>query len=107
MKYLIDEIYKSVRGLEPNPELVTGADVTLEGWIRTNRSSNKIGFIFLNDGSCFGGCQVVYEEEKLPDYAKISKLLTGCSVKVTGKLVITEGAKQPFEISASEVELLG
>ena len=45
MKYLIDEIYKSVRGLEPKDGLVSGADVTLEGWIRTTRSSNKIGFI--------------------------------------------------------------
>lgn len=107
MKFLVDEIYKSVRGQLPRAELVTGADVTLEGWIRTNRSSNKIGFISLSDGSCFGCCQIVYEEENLANYAEISKLLTGCAVKVSGKLVITEGAKQPFELNASEIELLG
>ena len=107
MKYLIDDIYKSVRGIAANDALVSGAEITLEGWVRTNRSSNKYGFLFINDGSCFGGCQVVYEADKLENYDDISKLLTGCSVKVTGKLVITEGAKQPFELNASEVTLLG
>ena len=107
MKYLIDDILKSVRGEKPDGSLAGGAEVTLEGWIRTNRSSNKIGFIALNDGSCFPNCQIVYEEDKVADYSAVTKLLTGCSVRVTGTLVITEGAKQPFEINASSVELLG
>ena len=107
MKYLINEIYGSVTGKKPVAELTSGAEVTVEGWIRTNRSSNKVGFISLNDGSCFSNCQVVYEEDKLGNYGEISKYLTGCAVSVTGALVITEGAKQPFEINASEVALLG
>ena len=106
-KYLFDEIYKSVKGLMPIDELVDGATVTVEGWIRTNRSNNKIGFISMNDGSCFSCVQIVYEEEKLSNYAEIAKLLTGCAVKVTGKLIITPEAKQPFEINATEAELLG
>ncbi|MBQ8395420.1 MAG: asparagine--tRNA ligase [Oscillospiraceae bacterium] len=106
-KYLIDEIYKSVKGLCPNDELTEGALVTVEGWIRTNRSNNKIGFISLNDGSCFSCCQIVYEDEKINNFADISKLLTGCAVKITGKLIITPEAKQPFEINATEAELLG
>ncbi len=106
-KYLFDEIYKSVRGVAPIDELVDGAVVTVEGWIRTNRSNNKIGFISMNDGSCFSCVQIVYEEEKLANFAEISKLLTGCAVKVTGKLIITPEAKQPFEINAIEAELLG
>ena len=106
-KYLFDEIYKSVKGLMPIDELVDGATVTVEGWIRTNRSNNKIGFISMNDGSCFSCVQIVYEEEKLSNYAEIAKLLTGCAVKVTGKLIITPEAKQPFEINATEAVLLG
>ena len=39
--------------------------VELEGWVRTNRDSGKLGFIALNDGSYFRNCQVVYLEEKL------------------------------------------
>lgn len=106
-KFLIDEIYKSVKGLNPNAELNDGAVVTVEGWIRTNRSNNKIGFISLNDGSCFSCCQIVYEDDKLSNYAEIAKLLTGCAVKITGRLIVTPGAKQPFEINADEAELLG
>ena len=106
-KYLFDEIYKSVKGVAPIDELVDGATVTVEGWIRTNRSNNKIGFISMNDGSCFSCVQIVYEEEKLANFAEISKLLTGCAVKITGKLIITPEAKQPFEINAIEAELLG
>ncbi len=106
-KYLVDEIYKSVKGLAANESLVDGATVTVEGWIRTNRSNNKIGFISLNDGSCFSCVQIVYEDEKISNFADISKLLTGCAVKITGKLILTPEAKQPFEINATEAELLG
>lgn len=107
VKFSIDEIFKSVKGLIPNVDLFDGAEVTVEGWIRTNRSNNKVGFISLNDGSCFSCCQVVYESDKIANYADISKLLTGCAVKITGRLLITPQAKQPFEINASQAELLG
>lgn len=106
-KYLIDEIYKSVKGLVPVEALTDGAVVTVEGWIRTNRSNNKVGFISLNDGSCFTCCQIVYESEKIGNYGEISKLLTGCAVRITGRLIITPEAKQPFEINADSAELLG
>ena len=106
-KFSLDQIYKSVKGLMPDENLTQGAIVTVEGWIRTNRSNNKIGFISLNDGSCFSCCQIVYEEEKLFNFEAISKLLTGCAVKITGTLVITPEAKQPYEINATEAEVLG
>ena len=106
-KFSLDQIYKSVKGLMPDENLTQGAIVTVEGWIRTNRSNNKIGFISLNDGSCFSCCQIVYEEEKLSNFEAISKLLTGCAVKITGTLVITPEAKQPYEINATEAEVLG
>ena len=106
-KFSIDQIYKSVKGLIPIQDLCDGAEITLEGWIRTNRSNNNIGFISLNDGSCFSCCQIVYENGRLSNYDDISRLLTGCSLRVTGRLVITPGAKQPFELNASEAEVLG
>lgn len=106
-KYSVDEIYKSVKGLNPIDELKDGTLVTVEGWIRANRDQKKFGFISLNDGSCFSGCQVIYEEEKINNYADVAKYLTGSAVKVTGKLVITPDAKQPFEINAEQIELLG
>ena len=48
--------------------------VLVKGWLRTVRNSKTFGFMELNDGSCFRGCQIVFEEEKLDNYAQISKL---------------------------------
>ena len=28
-------------------------EVTVEGWVRNNRNSGKVGFIALHDGTCF------------------------------------------------------
>ena len=34
--------------------------VFIEGWVRTNRDSGSIGFIAINDGTCFKNAQLVY-----------------------------------------------
>ncbi len=80
--------------------------VELEGWVKTNRSNGQIGFIELNDGSYFRNAQVVYDKD-LKDFKDISKYLTGTSVKITGKFIYTPDSKQPFEIAATEIELIG
>jgi len=80
--------------------------VELEGWVRTNRDNGSIGFIELNDGTYFKNCQVVYNPD-LSNHNEVSKLLTGCAIKVTGKFVKTPENKQPFEIQATEVEIEG
>ena len=82
-------------------------NVSLQGWIKTNRNNGTIGFIEINDGSCYKSCQVVYEKSKLENFDEITKYLTGCSVRITGKYVSTPDAKQPFEIHLEELELLG
>ena len=80
--------------------------VLLEGWIRTNRDSGSIGFISLNDGTCFKNLQVVYND-KLEGHDVVSHLLTGAAISVYGKIVLTPEMKQPFEIHAEKVEVLG
>lgn len=80
--------------------------VELEGWIRTHRSSGKVGFIALNDGTYFKNCQIVYEEN-LNHLSEIRKLTTGSAIKVMGKLKLTPEAKQPFEIEAKEIVIEG
>ncbi|MBQ2973160.1 MAG: asparagine--tRNA ligase [Clostridia bacterium] len=77
--------------------------ITVCGWIRTLRDSKAIGFIEINDGSCFKGLQVVFEAEKLDNYKDIAKLNVGSAVKVTGRLLLTPQANQPFEINADEI----
>ena len=78
--------------------------VTLEGWVKTVRDSKTFGFIELNDGSSFKNVQVVFND-KLPNFNDIVKLTISSSIKVTGTLVITKNAKQPFEIQAEGIEV--
>lgn len=80
--------------------------VQLQGWIRTNRCSGKLGFIELNDGTYFRNAQLVYESE-LANFAEVEKYTTGSAVTVTGKLIFTPEGKQPFEIAVSEMILEG
>lgn len=80
--------------------------VYLQGWVRTNRCGKNVGFIALNDGSYFKNAQLVYSES-LKNYAEVGKMLTGTAISCTGKYVATPGAKQPFEIQITEIELEG
>ena len=79
--------------------------VTLQGWVRTVRDSKTFGFIELNDGSFFKNVQIVFNDT-LNNFAEICRLTISSSIKVTGTLVITENAKQPFEIQATDIEIL-
>jgi len=65
------------------------------------------GFIELNDGSCFKSVQIVLEDGSLSNYKEIVRLNVGAALVVTGLFKLTEGAKQPFEISASEISVEG
>ena len=49
-----------LRQLFRNTEKYADQEVIIRGWIRTNRSSNKFGFVEINDGSFFKSVQVVY-----------------------------------------------
>jgi len=79
-------------------------NVTIEGWVRTLRASKAFGFIEINDGTFFKNVQVVFDTN-LNNFDEVSKITIGSSLKVYGKLVETENAKQPFEIQATSVEI--
>ena len=84
-----------------------GEIVTVCGWAKTVRDSKNIGFIELSDGSCFSSLQVVFEAQKLENYKEIAKAGVGTSLRVKGVVVLTPDAKQPLEINADSVEVLG
>ncbi len=96
-KLVIKELYK-------NTENYINKEVTLEGWVRTVRDSKTFGFIEINDGTFFKNVQIVFTD-KLLNFNEICKLTISSSIKVTGTLVKTENAKQPFEIQATSVEI--
>lgn len=96
-----------IRELYAGAEQLGGKTITVCGWARTIRDSKALGFIDLNDGSCFKGVQVVFEADKLPNYKDIAKLNVGSALVVTGELVLTPEAKQPFELHAAKIEVEG
>ena len=81
-------------------------EVTVGGWVRSNRDSKNFGFLVVNDGSFFEPLQVVYSDA-LEDFDAIAKVGVGAAVTVTGKIVVTPGAKQPLEMQAREVVVEG
>ncbi len=89
-----------------NPQEYINKRLKLNGWVKTVRSSKAFGFIELNDGSIFTNLQVVFEEG-LSNFSEISKLLISSSLEVEGILVESPGAKQPFELKAEKIEILG
>ncbi|RKJ40109.1 asparagine--tRNA ligase [Acutalibacter sp. 1XD8-33] len=84
-----------------------GQTVTVCGWARSIRDSKTLGFIDLNDGTSFKGVQVVFEEGKINNFKEIAAQNVGAALIVTGELVATPEAKQPFEIHAANIQVEG
>ena len=92
-----------LRDIQRAPEAHAGR-ITVGGWVRTVRQGKAMGFIELNDGTCFKPIQVVFEN----DGRELGKgLSTGCSIQVDGELVMTPDAPQPFEVKADAITVLG
>ena len=84
-----------------------GAVVTVAGWAKTVRDSKNIGFIELSDGSSFKNLQVVFEAARLDNFKEIAKCGVGTALLVTGRIVLTPGAKQPLELNADSIVVEG
>ena len=84
-----------------------GTVVTVCGWAKNIRDSKNIGFIALSDGGCFKTLQVVLEAGKLENYDAVIHTGLYSSLRVVGRIVLTPQAKQPFELNADSVEILG
>ena len=79
-------------------------EITISGWVKTVRDSKTFGFIEINDGSFFKNLQVVFDSS-LNNFNEICKLTISSTITVTGVIVKTEGAKQPFELKANNIQI--
>ena len=93
-----------LQNLYRQKEKYADKDICIEGWVRTIRDSKTFGFIELNDGTFFKNVQVVFNDN-LANFNDICKLTISSTIKVEGKFILTENAKQPFEIQATSVEI--
>jgi asparaginyl-tRNA synthetase len=82
-------------------------EVVVYGWVRTNRAQSQFGFLNVNDGSTILNLQVVYEPDKINNFEEVSKFRVGMSVMVKGLIELTPNAKQPLEMKATEIKMLG
>ena len=82
----------------------TNVDVC--GWVRTRRGSKQVTFIALNDGTTIHNLQVVADIEKLGE-ENLKQVTTGSCIRVSGKLVPSQGQGQQVEVQADQIELLG
>ncbi len=95
-----------IKELFRQKELFSEKSVTVCAWVRTNRSQAQFGFLNINDGSFFENLQVVYDTN-LENFDEVSKYRVGSSVCVEGVVVLTPEMKQPLELHAKKVTLLG
>ena len=96
-----------IRELYVRPGDFAGQEITVAGWARTIRDLKSFGFLELNDGSCFKGLQVVFEDGVVDNFKDVARQNVGASFVVKGSFVLTPEAKQPFELKASSIELEG
>ncbi len=99
--YLIKDLYTN----KPAADI---SGVKVNGWVRTIRESKAFAFVELNDGTWFKNLQIILEADKLPGYGDIVKAITtGAAIEAEGTLVLTPEMKQPFELKAESVTLVG
>ena len=96
----------TLREIFKNKEAYYDQEVTVGGWVRSNRDSKQFGFLTISDGTFFAPLQVVYHDT-MANFQEVAKYGVGAAVIVKGKLVATPDAKQAFEVQADEVMLEG
>lgn len=79
-----------------------GADVKVQGWVRSFRPQKNNIFFHVNDGSSLQSLQIV-AEAKLND----PSLTFGSAVEVTGVLKKSPHQKQPVELEAEHIRVVG
>ena len=95
-----------IRQLMREAESFVDKEIEIEGWIRNSRFSKNVGFIELNDGSTFNNLQVVVGKD-IENYEELDKQHLSASLKVNGKFVATGNNRNPYEIQAEKVIVLG
>lgn len=95
-----------IKTLIADYQKMAGSKIEIEGFVKSNRYNGTIGFISMNDGTCFESIQIVYKKDKISNSEEISQARVWSSIKVKGEVLLTPQAQQPFEIVAEEIELL-
>ncbi|MDR1604332.1 MAG: asparagine--tRNA ligase [Gracilibacteraceae bacterium] len=94
-----------IRAVWHDPAALLGQTLRVDGWVKSARDSGRVGFIDLNDGSCFTSLQVLLAADDLPAYSDLVKLGPGSALSVVGRLEPSPGGGQPCELRAETVKI--
>ncbi|MGH2568311.1 MAG: asparagine--tRNA ligase [Bacteroidota bacterium] len=83
-----------------------GEEVTLKGWLYHKRSSGKIRFLLLRDGTGVAQCVMVKGNIADDIFARFDELTQESSFSVRGKVRKDERAPGGFEIELSDVQTI-
>ncbi len=83
-----------------------GEEVTLAGWLYKSRSSGKVQFLIIRDGT--GLCQCIVEKDKIPEelFAQLKRLGQESSLMVTGTVRAEERSVGGFELAVTAAQIV-
>ena len=82
-------------------------EIRIEGWVRTRRDAKAFSFVEINDGTSLANLQIIIDAT-LSDYeTEIVKVTTGAAIRVHGKLTLSQGKNQGWEVIATAFEVIG
>ncbi len=85
--------------------LPVNESICILGWVRTLRTSKEVAFVEVNDGSCMNNLQgVISQPDRFP---VLNKILTGASVRMEGRLILSQGKGQKYELAVESLDLIG
>jgi asparaginyl-tRNA synthetase len=84
-----------------------GESVTIKGWLYNKRTSGKLQFPIVRDGSGFVQCVVSKKEVPEASWNDSDRATQESTVIVTGKVVAEARAPGGVELHVSEVQLIG
>jgi asparaginyl-tRNA synthetase len=81
-------------------------EVTLAGWLYKSRSSGKVQFLVLRDGT--GLCQCVVEKSKIPEelFSRLKHLGQESSLTVTGTVRADERSVGGYELAVTDAQII-
>ena len=84
-----------------------GASATVQGWLYNKRSSGKIQFLIVRDGTGYVQVVVPKAEVDAAIWDAAERATQECSLRVTGTVREEKRAPGGYEMTASEVTILG
>ena len=81
-------------------------DVELRGWVYNTRSSGKIRFLLLRDGTGIMQCTIFSKDENDPLFGKFEALTQESSLIVRGRVREDKRAPGGYELGVQEIEIV-